>query len=86
MYINGVIKMIAINPVSAALYTLSGNEKKNHNKAIERVENIFCPRCKKRIIRIVSERDCLIISKKIGQKKYRKVRCKNFKAWLKDEK
>jgi hypothetical protein len=54
-------------------------EKKHQEKAIERIENVFCPICKKRIVRVVSSRDCLVITKKVGHRKYKKIRCSNFK-------
>ena len=71
--------MITRNPIFEALYTLSGNEKKNHDKAVKRIENIFCPKCKNKILRVVSDKDCLIVTKKDGWRKYKKVKCKNFK-------
>lgn len=71
--------------IPESLCVFSGNDKKELERAIKRIEDLFCPRCKKRIIRVVSGKDCLVITKKMGHRKYRKVRCKNFKAMKRDK-
>lgn len=65
--------------IPESLCAFSGNDKKELERAIKRIKNVFCPRCKKKMVRIVSGKECMTITKKNGHKKYRKVRCKNFK-------
>jgi hypothetical protein len=49
------------------------------NKAINRIKEKFCPKCKKRIYCLVMEKPALVITKKQGWRYFKKVRCANFK-------
>jgi len=52
---------------------------KETRKAVDRVKENFCPNCKKKMCCLVSDKDNLELTKKIGRRRFKKVRCANFK-------
>ena len=54
-------------------------EIKERVKAVIKIEENFCPSCKKRFNKITSEESCMDIFVKINNGKFRGVRCKAFK-------
>ena len=64
------------------LASLSPKERKQKERAIQKIEEEFCPNCKLRFEKLVSVVEgtyCMRVFFKVNNGKYRGIRCKKFK-------